>query len=123
MHPAHAPETFPVRLEGDPVDAGDLSIEPHQFGGVGMVLRERDGAIEVREALEGLPAARAGLAAGDLVLAIDGEQTSDMNLEDAVSRIRGAEGETVRLLVRRPGRADPFELSVVRETVDTEHER
>jgi hypothetical protein len=122
-HAAHAPETFPVSAGGDRLDVGDLEIEPRQFGGVGMVLHEEGGAIRVQEILEGLPAERSGLVAGDLVLQIDGEPVEGMSLEDAVGRIRGAEGETVHLLVRRAGRDEPFELSLVRETVDVPPDR
>jgi len=122
-HAGHAPETFSVAAHQDLLDVGDLEIEPRQFGGVGMVLHEEAGAIRVQEVLEDLPAARSGLLAGDLVLEIDGDPVDGMTLEDAVGRIRGTEGETVRVLVRRTGRSEPFELSLVRETVDVPDNR
>jgi carboxyl-terminal processing protease len=69
------------------------------------------------------PASRAGIRSGDMILTIDGKDTSAMSVDDAVSAIRGTAGTTVKLELQR-GQGKPFDVSVVREnitlpTVDT----
>jgi carboxyl-terminal processing protease len=94
------------------------------FGGVGMEIDIRNGVLTVVAPLKETPAFRAGIKSGDVILQIDGEDTKDMRLEDAVSKIRGPEGTEVALKIARENEA-PFEIKVTREqinlpTVDTE---
>jgi len=63
------------------------------------------------------PAAKAGIKAGDIVLAIDGTSTSEMSLEEAVIHIRGPEGTSVKLLILHQGETEPEEIEIVRAEI------
>ncbi|MCF6148396.1 MAG: PDZ domain-containing protein [Candidatus Kuenenia sp.] len=70
-----------------------------KFGGLGMVVGIRDGALTVISPIEGTPAARVGIKAGDKIVEIDGESTVDMDLTESVGKLRGDPGSTVTLSV------------------------
>src|SRR5688572_18863356 len=86
-----------------------------EFGGVGIEVEmrqiERDGLKEnvltVMSALENTPAARAGLATGDMILKIDELATRSLRMDEAVQKMRGKKGTQVTLTVDRPGKAWP----------------
>ncbi len=80
------------------------------YEGVGMEVGIRDGNLQVISPIEGTPASRAGLRAGDLILEIDGESTIDMTLEEAVNLMRGEEGTLVTLVIGRNRETHEFEL-------------
>ncbi len=86
-----------------------------EYGGVGLELGIRDGAVTVIAPVDGTPAQRAGFQSGDVLVEIDGQSTEGLALFDAAMRIRGAPGTTVRFLVRRRGLADPLTIEVQRE--------
>lgn len=86
------------------------------FGGVGMVLGVKDKKITVIAPIEGTPAEAAGIISGDHVIRIDGRETKDMTLEEAVALIRGREGSIVTLNIGRAGR-EPQDYTIVRDTI------
>ncbi len=71
------------------------------FGGVGFEIGIRNGVLTVIAPLEGTPAEKAGLKAGDKILKINDESTENMSLEEAVSKIRGKPGTNVKLTIFR----------------------
>ncbi len=87
------------------------------FGGVGLVLGLKDKRITVIAPIEGTPADKAGIAAGDWIVAINGQPTKDMALDEAVSKIRGKEGTEVILTVGRTGQ-EPADYTIVRDTIE-----
>ena len=72
-----------------------------KFGGLGMVVGLRDGMLMVISPIEGTPAARAGMKAGDKIIEIDGESTINMNLTESVGKLRGDPGTQVVLSVKK----------------------
>ncbi len=88
------------------------------FSGVGMEVGIRDDILTVVAPLKNTPAERAGMEPGDKVLAIDGTPTSGMTIDEAVQLIRGEIGTEVVLTVFREGRDDPFDVGIVRDTID-----
>ncbi len=95
------------------------------FGGVGMEIGEKDGAVTVIAPLKGSPAERAGIRAGDLVIEIDGETTAELSADEAVKRIRGDIGTDVVLTLARDGSDELLTFTITREnisipTLDTE---
>jgi carboxyl-terminal processing protease len=79
----------------------DFMVETEgSFGGVGMVLGVKDKTLTVVSPIEGTPSDKAGIKSGDQILKIDGKDTKDMALDEAVSKIRGPEGTTVSLAIR-----------------------
>ena len=81
--------------------AEQLDAMPDQYVGIGVELRmEAAGASVVRVFKEG-PAKKSGVSPGDIILAVAGQPLRGLNLADVVSRIRGAPGTSVELLVRQ----------------------
>ncbi|MEW6540878.1 MAG: S41 family peptidase [Bacillota bacterium] len=87
------------------------------FGGIGILVGYRDEGLTVVRPYEGTPAAEAGLRAGDLILAVDGKDTQEMDLETAVMLMRGEVGTEVQLTIRR-GSQEPLEFTVVRRQIE-----
>ncbi len=87
------------------------------FEGVGMEIAVKKGILTVVAPLKGTPAFRAGIKAGDKILKIGDEETTDLNVEEAVKLIRGPKGTTVRLTVLSEGADKSRELEVVRDTI------
>ncbi len=95
------------------------------FGGAGMEIGQRNGAITVIAPLKGSPAEHAGIKSGDVILAIGASTTEGMSVDKAVSLIRGEVGTTVKLTLAREGKSAPFEVTVTRDviqvpTIDTQ---
>jgi len=102
------PETYQLSLSG---------LEG-RFEGIGAHVAVRDGQLLIIAPIAGSPAARAGIRAGDIVLEIDGVSTSDMSLAEAVLRIRGPKGTTVKLLVVHEGETEPQVIEIVRAEIE-----
>ncbi|MBD3238447.1 MAG: PDZ domain-containing protein [Candidatus Moranbacteria bacterium] len=89
------------------------------FEGIGAEIGIRDEIITVIAPLDGMPAQKAGLKAGDKILKIDDQSTADMNLDEAVKNIRGPKGTKVKLtLYREDNGAEPLEIEIERATID-----
>lgn len=87
-----------------------------QFSGIGATVDVQDHHPIIVVPMPNEPAAKAGLLPGDMILAIDGRDTTDMPLPTATALIRGQAGSVVRFLIRR-GAAAPFSVSVVRAVI------
>ena len=90
-----------------------------EFGGLGIEITAEGGFIKVISPIDDTPAKRAGVKAGDLIVAIDGATVLGMSLEDAVDKIKGAPNTKVSVTIRRIGADKPIELSMTRETIKT----
>ena len=96
----------------------DLMIETKgSFTGVGIEITTRDNVITVVSPIEGTPAYTAGIRAGDRIIKINDELTNDMNLSDAVKRIRGPKGTEVKLTISREGSEKPLDFSITRDVI------
>ena len=92
-----------------------------EFFGIGATLSAAnpDGTgARIEGVMKGLPAQRAGLRAGDVILEVDGEDVTKLTLLDIVAKIRGREGTKVTLKVRREGVPAPLVFELVRERVE-----
>jgi len=85
------------------------------FGGVGIEIGKRSGAITVIAPLKDTPADRAGIKAGDKILKVDGKVVADLTIDSVVSIIRGKKGTKVALTLSRDGTVKDYELT--RETI------
>jgi len=88
------------------------------FEGIGASVDMVEGKIVITRPLADSPALRAGLEAGDIILAVDGQSLEGKSLMEAISMIRGPRGTVVRLLIQRKGVAEPFVVPVTRDTVE-----
>jgi carboxyl-terminal processing protease len=87
------------------------------FEGIGAEMGIKDDVLTVIAPLEDTPAARAGLMAGDKILKIDGETTSNIALEEAVHRIRGKKGTEVTLNIFHEGDEETKDVVVKRDVI------
>jgi len=88
-----------------------------QFGGLGMQVNMEDGLLKVVSPIDDTPAARAGILAGDVITQVDGAPVKGLNLSQAVEKMRGTPGTEVRLEIMRKDRADPINLTLIREII------
>src|SRR4029077_2254689 len=87
--------------------------------GVGIEISVDDGVPQVLSAIEGTPAAAAGVHPGDRIVRADGTALVGMDIEEVVRRLRGTPGTVVTLAVARTGRP-PFELKITRAIIKVE---
>jgi carboxyl-terminal processing protease len=90
-----------------------------EFGGLGFVIAMRDGRLTVVKVLKGTPAARAGVRAKDVITKIEEQSTVEMDLQDAVDRLRGKPQTRIAITVARPG-AEAKRMNLVREVISVE---
>ena len=102
----------------------DLQIETRgEFSGIGIVITMQDNMITVISPIEGTPAYKAGVKAGDVIIKVDGEETKSMMLWEAVKKMRGKRGTEVVITVFRKGAADPIDFTLVRDIIPLESVR
>jgi carboxyl-terminal processing protease len=87
------------------------------FGGLGIEITIKDGVLTVISPIEDTPAFKAGIKSGDQILRIDGKFTKDLNINDAVKRMRGQKGSKVVLTIMREGFDMPKEFSLMRDII------
>ena len=133
----------------DPVDTKDLiekaiqgmvhSLDPHssllvpealkelqfdtqgEFTGIGISITMRDGFVTVISPIEGTPAYRAGIKAGDRIVKVDGEATTD--LQEAVKKMRGPKGTEVVVTIVRKGVENTIDFKLIRDVIPIESVR
>ncbi len=88
-----------------------------EFGGLGIIIGIRDKILTVISPMEGTPAYRLGLRAGDKIVAIEGEPTKGMTTEDAVEVLRGEPGTQVTITIVRVGEPEPIDYTITRDII------
>ncbi|HEX3133617.1 MAG TPA: S41 family peptidase, partial [Planctomycetota bacterium] len=88
-----------------------------EFFGIGAFLQQEEGVIGIERVMAGLPADKAGVMDGDVILGINGEKTAGLSLTQAVRRSKGPKGTTMTLTVERKSAAEPLDISIVRDLV------
>lgn len=88
--------------------------------GIGAELTVEENRLVIVSPLKNSPAEKAGLLPGDMIYLIEGEPASDMTLFDAIMSIRGEKGTSVKLTIIRETLDEPFEVSIVRDSIDLE---
>jgi carboxyl-terminal processing protease len=97
----------------------EMQVETQgSFGGLGIEITVKDRLLTVVAPIEGTPADRAGIHAGDRILKIEGQVTKDMTLMEAVRKLRGPKGSKVTINILREGVAEPFDVTLVREVIE-----
>jgi carboxyl-terminal processing protease len=88
-----------------------------RFGGVGLIISKVERGVEVVAPIEGTPAYKQGVSAGDLIVAVDGKSVVDLNIDEVLSILRGEPGSTVTMTILR-GKSLKFDVQVVRDLID-----
>lgn len=88
------------------------------YGGLGLSVTMDDGAVKVIAPTKGSPADLAGVKAGDFITHLDGKLIYGGSLDEAVDQMRGVPGTQIRLSVFRPGRDEPFDVTITRQIIE-----
>jgi carboxyl-terminal processing protease len=91
-----------------------------EFGGVGIQIGVKENRLAVIAPIEGTPAHRAGVKAGDFITKVNDETTKDLTLMDAVQKMRGPKGSKVNLTIQREGVPEALQFTLVRDTIKIE---
>ncbi|MEQ9039141.1 MAG: S41 family peptidase [Silicimonas sp.] len=101
-----------------PDDAADMRVQTRgEFGGLGIEVTQEEGFVKVVSPIDGTPADDAGIEAGDFITHVDGESVLGLTLDEAVDMMRGPVGSEIIITVVREGEAEPFDVSIVRDTI------
>ena len=103
------------------LDARDFAnmkqVTDGEYGGLGLTVSTEEGAVKVVAPTDDTPAARAGIKSGDYITRIDGELLYGVTLTEAVDKMRGAAGTTIKITVIREGAPKPLEFTLKREII------
>lgn len=88
-----------------------------EFAGLGIEITKEFSLIKIISPIEGTPAEKAGIMAGDYISHINGKSVMEMNLNDAVTIMRGKTGEKVIITILRKGESKPIDFSIKREII------
>ncbi len=124
----------PEELVEKALDSMTASLDPHsaylnkdefresfvhtkgEFGGLGIEITMEDGMVKVITPIEGTPAEKAGVKAGDLITHVDGEPIKGMTLIQSVRKMRGRAGTQITLMIKRKDQPD-FLVTIVRAVI------
>ncbi len=99
-------------------DFADMQVQTHgEFGGLGIEVTQEDGYVKVVSPIDGTPADKAGIKTGDLITQVDGKTVLGLTMDQAVDLMRGPIGSEVVITIAREGVQDPFDVSLIRETI------
>ena len=89
------------------------------FYGLGVIISKRNGKITVITSVEGSPADRLGIRAGDVIDRLEGQTIDDLSVDAVVRKLKGLKGTKVHVTILRPGMDDPLEMTVPRAEIPT----
>ncbi|MEM9920026.1 MAG: S41 family peptidase [Bacteroidota bacterium] len=125
----------PAKLMRTGVDAMLSSLDPYtnyiseseiegfryitdgKYNGIGAMIRKTESYVTITEPYEDCPAQKAGLMAGDVILAIDGKSAKDKSTDDVSDILKGFPGTEVVLTIQRPGTEKPMKITMIRDEV------
>jgi carboxyl-terminal processing protease len=109
-------DRYSYYMDADEYEEMQTEYEGH-YGGIGIVITTRDNKLTIVSPIKNTPGERADLRAGDIITAIDGQETADMSQMKAVDIMRGEPGSEVVLTINR-GDNEPFDVKIVREDIE-----
>ena len=105
-------------------------LEPEEYGamqekqrgsfyGLGIIISKRNGKVTVITPVEGSPAERLGIRAGDVIELVEGQPIDDLPIDAVVKKLKGPKGTKVRITIVRPGLGEPLQMTVTRAEIPT----
>ncbi len=102
----------------DPVEYREMQVSARgEYGGLGIEVTTEDGIVRVVSPIDGTPAARAGIQAGDYITAVNGESIVGLTVNEAVRRMRGEAGTDITITIARES-VEPFDVTLRREIIN-----
>jgi carboxyl-terminal processing protease len=99
-------------------DFADMQVQTRgEFGGLGIEVSMENGFVKVVSPIDDTPAYRAGVKAGDYITHLDGEQVLGLTLNEAVDKMRGKVGTTIKLTIAREGADEPIDINITRDVI------
>ena len=99
-------------------DFDDMQVQTRgEFGGIGIEVTQEEGYVKVVTPMDDTPAAEAGLQTGDFITHVNGESVLGLSLDQAVDKMRGPVGSEIVVTIVREGSAEPFDVSIIRDTI------
>ena len=89
------------------------------FSGLGILVTKRNNQVTVITPLEGTPAARLGIRAGDIIAEVEGEATDEMTIDEVVRKLKGPKGTPVNIKLKRVGIEELVPMTIIREAIPT----
>jgi carboxyl-terminal processing protease len=89
------------------------------FYGLGIIISKRNGKVTVITPVEGSPAARLGIRAGDIIDRVEGQSIDDLPVDAVVKKLKGPKGTKVHITILRPGLDEPLQMTVTRAEIPT----
>ncbi|HET6271558.1 MAG TPA: S41 family peptidase, partial [Bacteroidota bacterium] len=109
--------TYIDQENGDEVDL----LTNGKYGGIGVTIGQRDGAIQVITVMDGYSAQRAGIVPGDRILEVDGIAIGSKKPDEVRSLTRGEPGSETKVLVGREGEKEPIQFVLIREEIQVKN--
>ena len=91
-----------------------------EFGGLGIEVGMESGVVKVISPIDGSPASKAGIKAGDYILKINNTQVQGKSLTEAVEIMRGPVGTSLEITVRRKGQKKALIFNIIREIIEVQ---
>jgi len=114
----------------DTLDPHSNFLEPEEYGamqekqrgsfyGLGIIISKRNGKVTVITPVEGSPAQKLGIRAGDIIDLVEGEPIDDLPIDAVVKKLKGPKGTKVNITIVRPGLGEPLQMTVTRAEIPT----
>lgn len=101
-----------------PEDFKDFETETSgEFGGLGITIEKQGDYITVVSPLEGTPAYKMGIMAGDKIVKVDGEDVIGISTKDIIKKMRGPKGTKIVVSIQRPGVKDEIDFEIIRDII------
>ena len=101
-----------------PNDFDQMKVQTRgEFGGLGIEVTQEEGYVKVVSPIDDTPAFRAGIEAGDLITAVDGQSLLGLSLDEAVKLMRGPVGSEIVLTIFRETIEEPYDVTIIRDTI------
>jgi carboxyl-terminal processing protease len=88
-----------------------------EYGGIGALVHQRDGNIQISELYEGFPAQKSDIRVGDIILSVNGVSTKSKKVDDVTEFMKGQKGTSVKIVLQREGETKPVEKTILRDEI------